>query len=307
MVAARRASLSSDNSYMKLLLRNYSVFYYFYLQIDSTKKVTKKLAGYSAKTAMWSTNVGNEHGQVLMSILTASEGHGLAPMIDGIVKRYRDGEVDEPELLYVDRDCCGSSSIKKQLREWKNTTVRLDIWHFMRRFSAGCTTDAHHLYGTFMGMLSHCIFQWDPNDLKELLSAKRSQLEAMGVRDMSDEDLIKRVSRDELALHCRRSTRGEKETTSLISRLLEAFDGDKGRNTQGVPLIDSQRMREVWDAQKKHIACIQDPANYELYIETGKVKKGGIPLPVYRCARGSTSLECFHLYLARFIPGIKIY
>lgn len=29
----------------------------------------------------------------------------------------------------------------------------------------------------------------------------------------------------------------------------------------------------------------------------------GIRLPVYRCARGSTSLESFHLHLARFIPG----
>ncbi|XP_056120631.1 uncharacterized protein LOC130097715 [Rhinichthys klamathensis goyatoka] len=31
--------------------------------------------------------------------------------------------------------------------------------------------------------------------------------------------------------------------------------------------------------------------------------KGGIILPVYRCARGSTSLESFHNHLNRFIPG----
>ena len=31
--------------------------------------------------------------------------------------------------------------------------------------------------------------------------------------------------------------------------------------------------------------------------------KGNSKLPVYRCARGSTSLESFHLHIARFIPG----
>lgn len=36
---------------------------------------------------------------------------------------------------------------------------------------------------------------------------------------------------------------------------------------------------------------------------TGYINKGGIKLPVFRCARGSTSLESFHLHLARFIPG----
>ncbi|XP_060566545.1 uncharacterized protein LOC132725430 [Ruditapes philippinarum] len=36
------------------------------LKIDSTKKVTNKLAGFSRGTAMWATNVGNEHGQVLI-------------------------------------------------------------------------------------------------------------------------------------------------------------------------------------------------------------------------------------------------
>ena len=44
------------------------------LKLDSTKKVVKKLAGHSAGTASWATNVGNEFSQVLMSVLTASEG-----------------------------------------------------------------------------------------------------------------------------------------------------------------------------------------------------------------------------------------
>lgn len=117
---------------------------------------------------------------------------------------------------------------------------------------------------------------------------------------------MKHLSRYELALHCRRKTRGVAETTQLISELIETFSGEKGRDTLGVPLINSSRMKSIWDAQRTHIACIKDPPGVSLYTRTGSTKKGGIELPNYRCARGSTSLECFHLHLNRFIPGNNI-
>jgi len=46
--------------------------------------VTRKLAGTAAGTAAWATNVGNEHGQILMSVLTAAEGAGLSDMAAGL-------------------------------------------------------------------------------------------------------------------------------------------------------------------------------------------------------------------------------
>lgn len=45
------------------------------------------------------------------------------------------------------------------------------------------------------------------------------------------------------------------------------------------------------------------PAGIQLYIQTGSQVKGGIALPVYHCARGSTSLVSFHRHLKDFIPG----
>ncbi|KAL1269397.1 hypothetical protein QQF64_031686 [Cirrhinus molitorella] len=36
---------------------------------------------------------------------------------------------------------------------------------------------------------------------------------------------------------------------------------------------------------------------------TGSVTKGGLTLPVYRCAQGSTSMESFHNHLNGFMPG----
>ncbi|KAH3735329.1 hypothetical protein DPMN_041820 [Dreissena polymorpha] len=140
------------------------------LKLDSTKKVVKKLAGRPAKTALWCSNVGNEHGQILTSVMTSSEGHGLTPMLVGIINRYTKAEIPSPEILYLDRDCCGASPLQQVLQAsaWNCTVVRLDIWHFMRRIATGCSTDSHALYSTFMGMMSNCIFNWDEEDFNVL-------------------------------------------------------------------------------------------------------------------------------------------
>ena len=48
----------------------------------------KKLAGAAAGTAAWVTNVSNEKGEVLISVVTASEAlPALKPMGDGLMKR----------------------------------------------------------------------------------------------------------------------------------------------------------------------------------------------------------------------------
>ena len=275
------------------------------IKMDSTKKVVKKLAGHSSGTAAWATNVANELGQVLMCVLTASEGVGLKPMAEGLMKRYTDAGVSPPKLLYVDRDCCegGAVKVKDLFSQWVNLPIGLDIWHFMRRFAAGCTTEAHPLYGVFLGRLSQCIFQWSKEDLECLKLAKGSELKQNGVLDPSDETITRSITKKELATHCRRKTRGVKETTTLIHDLLETFSGDQGCDTLGVPLLDPNQIWDIWDSQKKHIQCIQDPEGIQLYVKAGSVKKGGVELPVYRCARGSTSLESFHLHQNRFIPG----
>ena len=105
------------------------------------------------------TNVGNEHGQVLVSVLTAKEGSGLSKMAGGLMKRYKDASVDPPVLLYVDRDCCSGKS-KALFAEWDNLLIRLDIYHFMRRIATGCSTESHQLHQTFMARLSQCPLNW---------------------------------------------------------------------------------------------------------------------------------------------------
>ncbi|CAL8358257.1 unnamed protein product [Merluccius merluccius] len=269
-------------------------------------RVTRKLAGAAAQTAAWATNIGNEHGQVLMSVLTDTEGSGLLSMAAGLVRRYRDAGVEPPQLLYVDRDCCSSHGTSKAaavFKEWDKLVVRLDIWHLMRRYASGVTTESHQLYKSFLQQLSLCIFVWDPEDTAPLLDAKKRMLEVQGMTFSSDAGVWRHVGRRDMATHCRRRTRGAAVTERLIDDLLESFGGAKGRDTMGIPLLDQDRIQAIRREQRRHLQCIQDPPGVELYTEMGRLTRGGISLPVYRCARGSTSLESFHLHLNRFIPG----
>ena len=82
----------------------------FYLLYPSLQ-VVKKLQGAAAGSATWVTNIGNEHGEVLMSVVTQSEGApGLQKMAEGLMMRYENAGQTPPCLLYTDRDCCSQRS-----------------------------------------------------------------------------------------------------------------------------------------------------------------------------------------------------
>ncbi|MEQ2198945.1 hypothetical protein XENOCAPTIV_021287 [Xenoophorus captivus] len=154
------------------------------LKLDSTKKITKKLAGHSKVTALWVSSVSNELGQILNSVLTVQEGPRLDRMAAGLMDRYHQAGVAPPKVLYVDCGCCvseGMSKLQDTFGEWPDLHIRLDIWHFMRRLAVGCTTDAHPLYPAFMRALSSCIFEWDAGDLDLLRQAKIKQLQQEGI------------------------------------------------------------------------------------------------------------------------------
>ncbi|KAJ8340737.1 hypothetical protein SKAU_G00353700 [Synaphobranchus kaupii] len=254
------------------------------LKMDSTKKITKKLSGLAKGTALWLTSVSNEVGQILISVLTAQEGPALDKMAADLIRR-------------------GQTKLKERFGGWPDLVVKLDIYHFMRRLASGCTKDAHPLYPTFMAKLSCCIFEWDSRDVALLRRAKREQLKREGVPGITESLVDQQITKQELAIHCRRQTRGEQQTIIMIERLLNELIGVKGRDLLGVPLLDQERMQHIWQVQKRHVKCIQDEPGVLLYSETGTTTNEGIVLPNYRCARGSTSLESFHLHLNRFIPG----
>ena len=105
-----------------------------------------------------------------------------------------------------------------------------------------------------------------------------------------------------MARHCRRRTRSPMEIRRRIELLLTSLWD--ATDIVGLGLFNKARMPQLWKQQQKHLECIQDPDDVPLYVQTGTVMKGGVELPVYRCGRGSVSLEFFHLHQNRFIPGL---
>ncbi len=185
-------------------------------------------------------------------------------MTTALVDRYKNAGVPPPDLIYTDRDCCGARDINALFPDWDVICVRLDIWHFMRRLAIGVTTASHPLYATFMGRMSKCIFEWATDDFHLLKHAKAMEL---GLED--DQPLVvKSITKKEMALHCRRKTRGAEETCVLLHKLLDTFCGEQGNDTLGVPLLDSEKTMEMWQVQQKHVECIQDPENIQLYTQT---------------------------------------
>ncbi len=88
------------------------------------------------------------------------------------------------------------------------------------------------------------------------------------------------LTRDELARHCRRRTRGLQQTINLVEELILSLSA--ATDSLGVPLL-KEEMKEIWREQKRHIKCFQDPPGILLYTITGHLRKGGVTLPVFRC------------------------
>ncbi|KAL4240975.1 hypothetical protein ACF0H5_001757 [Mactra antiquata] len=169
------------------------------------------------------TNIANERGEVLNSVLTTGEGPAWEAVCQGIVRRYRDAGEPEPSIIYVDRDCCsqsGQPAIMQWFKPWK-TVVRLDIFHFMRRFTKGLTTEHHPLYGTFCSKLSSCIFTWDREDYTHLREAKKCEMMRRHIGMVpSEKQITAAITPSELARHCRRQTRPVAVMENLINSLL---------------------------------------------------------------------------------------
>jgi hypothetical protein len=240
--------------------------------------------------------------------MTTSESNlNLARMANGLMDRYEKALQPNPFLLYTDRDCCKAgeekSKFERLFHRWEFLSVRLDSWHFMRRISKGCTNESHPLYGVFMAKLSGAIFEWDEKDVDLLRKAKKNELMLAGLKNPSADAVNKSISKMELAKHCKRQTRGPDKTICLIEDLILSLQDST--DTLGVPLLRDD-VWDIWKEEKRHISCLQDPKGFSLYTKTGEITKGGVLLPVFRCARGTTSLESFHSHLKNFIPGMII-
>ena len=241
------------------------------LKIDSTKKITKKLQGAEANTASWVTNISNKRGEVLNSVVTTSESmQSLQGMVDGIVNRFSRADVDPPVLLYTDQECCsstqeGGSKFRLLFSAWENLQVRLDIFHFMRRLAVGVTSESHPTVLRFHGQ---------PVSLHIRVGSRRPRFPVCSKKARAHskwhQETVARgraVGKKELALHCRRRTRGAEATENLLESLLTTMA--PATDVLGVPLFPEEMLAEIWPEQKKHVSCIQDPPPRNTALHSG--------------------------------------
>ncbi|KAL2098418.1 hypothetical protein ACEWY4_007625 [Coilia grayii] len=245
-----------------------------------------------------------------MSVMTCEESlEKLKPMADGLVERYRRAGEPAPELMYVDRGCCrqlGVSSVEQMFGEWTNAgmLVRLDIFHWIHRFNRANRTDHHPKYQVFKSALSAAVFAYNKDDVARLLRAIRAG-HPTRYEGLTDSELIEtRVTKYELTHYVRRVTVGAQETYARVQRAIDILKGPAGMDENQIHLFKSDAdIDATWANQQKHLECIQDPPGRNMYTVVKHVNRNGVQLPYYTTVGGSTSLEGFHAFLSRMIPG----
>ena len=176
----------------------------------------------------------------------------------------------------------------------------------MRRWAKIATRDSHPLYKQFMRDVSNAIFLWNEEDLDILIKGMRQKLEEQQqlVSHLTDTQIRKRyLSRSDMLLHCRRVTRSPAGITECLEKLVAKYKEPTSTDVHGLPLVRPQDIDAVWNVQKQHVNCLIDPPDVSLYLKVSETKMGSVMVPVYRCGRGTTSLESFHKHVKEFIPG----
>ena len=105
------------------------------------------------------------------------------------------------KLMFVKSDLCVSP-------EWTETETRLDVWHFMRRFGNACVSENHPLFPVFMRKLSEAIFEYNKDDLQQLIDAYREQFKnQLGYAPPTPELVLEQINRKTLLKCVRRQTK----------------------------------------------------------------------------------------------------
>lgn len=278
------------------------------LKIDSTKKVSVE----AEASGEWFTSIVNEHSQIVSFVVTCEEStECLKSMCQEVMDRFQQASQPVPKILYVDRGCCcaqGPTAMETLFQTWVDSgmVVRLDLFQWIHRFDAAIRTDSHSKYTVFKSALAGAVLAYNRADLELLIKAVRAQdLTAFG--SVADEDMVRLyVSREQLKHHVRRVTLGVQETFQLIQRAIDELKGPAGMDQSGVSLFKStEAIDGVWEAQQRHLECIQDPPEMSMYRVAGSANINGVDVPYYKCLRGNNSLEEFYKTLPHMIAGSR--
>ncbi|XP_046888840.1 uncharacterized protein LOC124475971 [Hypomesus transpacificus] len=278
------------------------------IRADHTRKVARKVVLSSG--TMSSYSVMNENWMILSWVMLQSESdRSLEPMYEGLSHRYDSAGLPKAKYQWVDRDCCADFRIpnldpQEHLHwdSWKTTeavvtgatsgnltnscasrgkyssdiTVKLDLFHCMRRFSRECVSEHHTLHSTFCRFLSAAFCVVDQTDLQRLTEAYAF----CGIRPANP-------TKQHIREHCRTKVPQPTELLERVESVLKQFFLETDPN--GVYLFKPS-MLKLWRLQRVHIlrGCLSDPEEEDgiLYrhggtVQLNHVKGEGAAVPVW--------------------------
>ncbi|XP_056287489.1 uncharacterized protein LOC130204647 [Pseudoliparis swirei] len=241
---------------------------------DHTRKIARKVTFSSG--SMSSYAVMNENWMILSWVMVQSETEkSLQPLYEGLAQRYGTAGIDKALYHWVDRDCCAAFKVAESHAgehlnwdSWQTTdaivaqatsgnllntcasrshfngnlSIKLDLFHCMRRFLCECVTEHHALYGSFAQFLSAAFSVVDQEDLQRL----KDTYAFCGIQLANP------------TKHCRTRITEPEELVKRVEGVFQQFHLASDPN--GVPLFKPS-MLKVWRIQRVHIlrGCLSDP------------------------------------------------
>ncbi|KAJ8353430.1 hypothetical protein SKAU_G00209970 [Synaphobranchus kaupii] len=300
---------------------------------DHTRRVARKVV--LASGTMSSYAVMNENWMILSWAMLQSEcDRSLEPMYEGLARRYSAAGIEKAGYQWVDRDCCATFRVMEPGPQehllwefWKTTeaivaevtsgnlantcasrskynidiTVKLDLFHCIRRFSRECVSEHHPLYSSFCQFLSAAFTVVDQSDLQRL----KEVYTFCGIVPANP-------TKQHIKEHCRAKVPQPRELVQRVEDVLHHFHLAKDPNDV---FLFKPSMLKLWRIQRVHIlrGCLSDPEVGEgiLYRYGGTqqlnhTKGDGATVPIWIPVRGTSQQEGFHFHQARCVTGNRV-
>ncbi|KAL2087148.1 hypothetical protein ACEWY4_018207 [Coilia grayii] len=227
------------------------------LRADHTRKVARKVV--LASGTMSSYAVMNENCMILSWVMLQSESDkSLEPMYEGLSHRYI--SVGIPKAMYQWVDSKFNNNI----------SIKLDLFHCMRRFTRECVSEHHPLHSAFCKFLSAAFTVVDQTDLQRLKEA----YVFCGIEPANP-------TKQHIRQHCRTRVPPPKE-------LLERVEGAQGM--MGVARWNFQRLLDL-KLPGVRLPAVFDPV---LIMEPNKLSEavtGQAKYPFLRVSQADTGLD----------------
>ncbi|RXN11867.1 hypothetical protein ROHU_010366 [Labeo rohita] len=255
-------------------------------------------------------------------------------MYRGLASWYTMAGVEKAHYQWVDRDCCAPFRVpdphKTEHQNWEawqttddviaeatsgnlqNTcasrsyfnqhiTIKLDLFHCMRRFLRECVTEHHALYSSFCQFLSAAFSVVDQEDLQKLKDAYTF----CGIQPVNP-------TKQHIREHCRTKIPQPGELLKRVEDVIHHFH--LAADPNGVPLYKPS-MLKAWRIQRVHIlpGRLSDPevAGEILYrhggtLQLNHVQGEGARVPVWIPIRGTSQQEGYHFHQAQWVTGTRV-